>query len=122
VEVKSELYVPGRKFWRPKHASAQIFCLAHATRNIFVHGRSDNFMPFSKHKIATKGQEIYNQKLQEKLEPECQGQIVAIEIDSEDYFLGTSVVKALKKAKKKYPDKLFYLVRVGFPAVHKRRW
>ena len=75
----------------------------------------------SKHQIAARGQEIYDKKLRSKLEPEYRGQIVAIEIDSEDYFLGASVVEAVKEAKKRYSDKLFYFVKVGFPAVHVRR-
>ncbi len=75
----------------------------------------------SKRQIADKGQEIYDRKLKSKLEPKYRGQIVAIETDSEDYFLGTSVVEVVKEARKKYPDKLFYFVRIGFPAVHIRR-
>ncbi|MBM3239143.1 hypothetical protein FJZ31_22850 [Candidatus Poribacteria bacterium] len=74
-----------------------------------------------KNQIAAKGQELYDRKLRNKLEPEYRGQIVAIEIDSEDYFLGASFVEAVKKAKKKYPDKLFYFVKVGFPAVNIHR-
>lgn len=75
----------------------------------------------SKHQIVAKGQEIYDKKLRNKLESDYRGQIVAIEIDSEDYFLGASVVEAVKEAKKKYPDNLFYFVKVGFPAVNIHR-
>ena len=78
-------------------------------------------MTFSRHKIPAKGQEIYDQKLREKLEPAYRGQIVAIEVDSEDYFLGASVIEAVKQGRKKHPDKLFYLVKIGFPAVYVRR-
>ncbi|MCD5417748.1 hypothetical protein LR021_05305 [Candidatus Bipolaricaulota bacterium] len=30
-------------------------------------------------------------------------------------------VEATEKAKRKYPDRLFHVIKVGYPAVHKRR-
>jgi len=77
-------------------------------------------LTINKEELVAKGQEIY-QHLKEKLEPGHNGQIVAIEVESGDYFLGQSVVEAGKKARKKHPDKFFYFVKVGFPAVHIRR-
>jgi hypothetical protein len=64
------------------------------------------------------GKQIYDERLKKILEPSYKGKIVAIEVDSGDYFLGDTVVEAIKKAEEKYPDELFYLVRVGFPAVY----
>ena len=74
----------------------------------------------NKERLVARGQEIY-QRLKERLEPDHNGQIVAIEVESGDYFLDNSVVEAGKKAKEKHPDKLFYFAKVGFPAVHIRR-
>lgn len=75
---------------------------------------------FNKEAFADKGEEIY-QGLKGQLEPKYKGKIVAIEIESGDYFLGKNSIEALTKAKKKHPDKLFYFVKVGYRAVHKRR-
>jgi len=71
-------------------------------------------------KVISGGKEIYN-RLREKLEPEHKGQIVAIEVDSGGYFLGRTVTEATSEARKKHPDKVFYFVRVGFPAVYVHR-
>lgn len=71
--------------------------------------------------LAVKGEEIYASRLKSLLEPTHQGKIVAIEIDSGDSFLGDTVVEAGQKAKERYPDRVFYFVRVGYPAVHRRR-
>jgi len=60
--------------------------------------------------LVEKGEKIYND-----------GKIVAIEPDSGDYFVDNSTVGAIEKAQKKYPDKTFYLVRIGYPAVHIHR-
>lgn len=71
--------------------------------------------------LADKARAIYKDTLKEILEPEYIGQIVAIEVDSGDWFLGESVVDAALKARQKYPDKLFHFIRIGFRAVHKKR-
>ncbi|MFQ6032784.1 MAG: hypothetical protein ACE5K2_07675 [Candidatus Zixiibacteriota bacterium] len=72
-------------------------------------------------KLGDEGERIYREKLKPLLEPEHKGKIVAIEIESGDYFLGDSVVEAGQRAREKCPDKLFHFMRVGFRALHKRR-
>jgi hypothetical protein len=71
--------------------------------------------------LAVKGEDIYATRLKALLEPAHQGKIVAIEIESGDYFLGDTVVEAGQKAKERYPDRVFYFIRVGYSAVHRRR-
>jgi hypothetical protein len=44
---------------------------------------------------------------------------VAIEVDSGDYFIGYDAIEATQKAKKKYPDSTFFLVRIGHLAAFK---
>ncbi len=44
-----------------------------------------------------------------------------IEPETGEWFLGNTTLEALKKAKEKYPDKISYCIRVGFPAVHEQR-
>lgn len=57
----------------------------------------------------------------EELEAKHKGMIAAIEPDSGDYFLGTSVINAVAKGRKKYPDAVFYSIRIGFPGVDQHR-
>jgi len=68
--------------------------------------------------IAKKGRKIYEERLKAKLEKDFKGKIVAIEVETGDYFLGDTVSNALEKAEAKYPNKIFHLVRVGYPGVH----
>ncbi|MFQ6057845.1 MAG: hypothetical protein ACE5MB_03060 [Anaerolineae bacterium] len=67
--------------------------------------------------FSARGKQVY-EGIKAGLEPEHKGEIVAIEPDSGDYFLGKTVGEAGEKAKEKYPDKIFYFVRVGHRAVH----
>jgi len=45
--------------------------------------------------------------------PGKQGEVAVIEPESGDYFLGETLTETLREAKKKYPGKIFYSVRVG---------
>jgi len=49
------------------------------------------------------------------------GQIAAIEMGSQEIFVGKDVVEATLKGWKKYPGQSFYFVRIGYPAVHRHR-
>jgi hypothetical protein len=70
-----------------------------------------------KDEIIDKGERIYA-AIRSELEPEHKGDIAAIEPESGDYFLGKSVIEAIDKAREKYPDKVFHVVRIGYPVVH----
>lgn len=65
--------------------------------------------------IAHKGRDVY-QKISKQVEKEHSGDFVAIEVESGKYFLGQTQVEAIEKAKKSFPAKIFYLMKVGFPA------
>jgi hypothetical protein len=49
------------------------------------------------------------------------GMIAAIEPERGDSFLGKDVIDALKKGRKKYPQGIFYFVRVGYPSGYARK-
>ncbi len=54
--------------------------------------------------FARKGQRIYMRKYKKDIESRYRGKIAAIEPESEDVFIGDSVLDAVTKAKKVYPD------------------
>jgi hypothetical protein len=56
-----------------------------------------------------------------KLARTQKGQIAAIEMESQEIFVGKDVVEATLKGWKKYPKQSFYFVRIGYPAVHRYR-
>jgi len=58
-----------------------------------------------------KVEEIY-QKIKDKLKGQ-EGKIVAIDIDSEGYFIGNDSIEAYEKGIKKYPGKEFFFKRIG---------
>jgi len=69
--------------------------------------------------LAESGQRLYDERLRALLEPEHEGEFVAIDPDTERYFLGRSGLAALRAGRRELPDKLFYLLRVGHDAAYR---
>lgn len=72
-------------------------------------------------RVLRKGERLYQTKLKAILEPIYTGKFAVIEPDSGEYFLGDRIGEAVEKAQAKYPDKLVYIVRIGFRAAIKIR-
>ncbi len=49
------------------------------------------------------------------------GKIAAVEPRSGQCFLGETLVEAAKKARKGFPDRIFYFVRVGSRTAHRHQ-
>src|ERR1043165_1480508 len=57
--------------------------------------------------LAALGQRFYDERLKALLEPEREGEFVAIDPDIERYFLGPTGLTALRAGRKELPSKLF---------------
>ena len=55
--------------------------------------------------------EVY-QRIKSKLKGQ-EGKIVAIDMETGDYFLGTNTLEAYEKGRQKYPQAEFFFMRVG---------
>jgi hypothetical protein len=69
-------------------------------------------------KLTEVAKRLYEDELRSKLESRYNGKIVVIDAESGDYFLGEDLHEANEKARKKYPNNVFYAVKVGYPAVY----
>jgi len=70
--------------------------------------------------LCSKGEKIYDE-IKEKLEPTLNNKFVAIEVDSDDYFIGNDAIEAANKARGKYPSSVFFLAKIGYPAAFKTK-
>lgn len=61
---------------------------------------------------------IYRDRLKGELEPDRNGEIIAVEVESGEYFLGRSEIEAYDQAVKKHPGKKFAFLRVGSKTTH----
>ncbi len=66
-------------------------------------------------KIAETGAKIY-ESIRLQFEPAQNGKFLAIDIGSKDTFIGNTSSEAVELARKAHPDKVFYVVKIGFSA------
>lgn len=64
-------------------------------------------------KIAKEGVKIYEQ-IKVNYDPKEKGKFLAIDIDSKDAYLGNTSAEALELARQNHPNKVFYVVKIGF--------
>lgn len=66
--------------------------------------------------FLAKSKEVYL-TIRDELEPAHEGEIVAIDPDSGEYFLGKTLMEANEAAFAKHPNELLCFVRIGSSAV-----
>jgi len=64
-------------------------------------------------KIAEEGVKIYDQ-IKVNYDPKEKGKFLAIDIDSKNTYLGNTSAEALELARQNHPNKVFYVVKIGF--------
>ena len=69
--------------------------------------------------LTVRGKEFYEKNLKAILEPQHNGEFVAIEPYSERYFLDEDSTQVALKALAEMPGKKFYFARVGYQYAHK---
>ena len=65
--------------------------------------------------LAEEGNRIYEEVKQE-YEPQQNGKFLAIEVERKSVYLGDTSSEAVEKARKIHPDKVFFVVKIGFSA------
>ncbi|MBM3237811.1 hypothetical protein FJZ31_16100 [Candidatus Poribacteria bacterium] len=71
--------------------------------------------------IVRKSEEIY-QNIKTEMEANHKGKFLAIDPESGNYYLGKTSLEAGLNGRKEHPNSVFYIIRIGFPYVYKRRW
>lgn len=71
--------------------------------------------PVNLEDFSKKSLEYYEQ-IKEQLKKETMGKFVALDYETSQYWLGETASETLEKAKKQFPEKLFYLLQIGFPS------
>ena len=70
---------------------------------------------YSSAEIVQRGQALYEQRLRAQVEARHQGKFLVLDIETGDYEIDADDVSAVQRAKTKYPDAAFYIVRIGSP-------
>ena len=76
----------------------------------------DNLIKNNIEQIAQEGARIYEQ-IKSEYDPRERGKFLAIEVDSKKVYFGNTSIEAMELAKKNHPDKIFYVVKIGFDVI-----
>ena len=64
-------------------------------------------------RIAEEGSKIY-QEIKSQYDPKEKGKFLAIDIESKKTYLGSTSAEAVEAARKNHPNKIFYVIKIGF--------
>ena len=79
-------------------------------------------MPYPRYtsdEISSRGQMLYDQQIQARVDADNKGKFLILDIETGDYEMDENEWVALQRAKTKHPDAAFYIVRIGYPTAHK---
>jgi len=66
--------------------------------------------------VAESAKKVYDEDLRVQLEQEHRDEFVAIEPTSRRFFLGKTFLEVALEAKKTYPDRKSFVIRIGHDA------
>lgn len=75
--------------------------------------------PDERQRIATIGQQIYNQLAATRLRPEDDGKFIAIDIDSASFDIDADDFTATERLLRRHPNARMWLGRVGRKAAYR---
>ena len=73
---------------------------------------------YSKEELARRGQELYKSSIQQQVEAENEGKIVAIDIETGDFEVDDTIMGATDRLFERQPDAQPWTLRVGHVAVY----
>lgn len=68
--------------------------------------------------IARRGQAIYESRIRALVEAEHKGEFLVLDVDSGDYEIDVEDIAAMKRARAKHPEAVFYIARIGFSTAY----
>ena len=74
---------------------------------------------YAKEEFAQRGNKIYQESVRRGVEDGNKGRIVAIDIESGAYEIDDDVLAATRRLYARYPSAQPWVVRIGYPAVHR---
>ena len=73
----------------------------------------------SKAEFARRGDAIYEKEVRPQLKASNMDKFAAVDIESGEFAIAADELKACHKLRKRIPDAQIWMVRVGYPYVHR---
>jgi hypothetical protein len=76
---------------------------------------------FSSDEIVRRGEQLYEDTIRARVEPQHRGQMIVIDIETGEYEIDSSTLPAARRAQARHPHAALYSKRIGFDAVYEFR-
>ena len=74
---------------------------------------------YTSEEIARRGQALYEERLRAAVDARDRGKFLVLDVETGEYELDVDEVAALQRAKRKRPDAVLYILRIGYPAAYR---
>lgn len=74
---------------------------------------------YSSEEIARRGQALYEEQLRAVVDARDRGKFLVLDIETGEYELDVDEVAAIQRAKRRKPDAVLYILRIGYPAAYR---
>ncbi|HZP80104.1 MAG TPA: hypothetical protein VFB21_00575 [Chthonomonadaceae bacterium] len=72
---------------------------------------------YSSEEIVARAKALYEQKIRAGVEPENIGKFLVIDIEPGDYEMDADEMAVIQRSRKRHPNGVFHMMRVGYPAM-----
>ena len=74
---------------------------------------------YTSEETARRGQALYEERLRAEVDARDRGKFLVLDIETGEYEIDVDELAALQRAKRKNPDAVLYILRVGYPAAYR---
>ena len=74
---------------------------------------------YTSEEIARRGQALYEERLRAEVDARDRGKFLVLDIETGEHEIDVDELAALQRAKRKNPDAVLYILRVGYPAAYR---
>lgn len=112
VTIQESEFIPNPEFGAPFAKADWVGCCEESIHRV-VKAVQDTL------ELIERAKQAYLEELAQKLEPDHKGEIVAIELGTNDYFVGDDELDAADKARAAGHVGALFFLRVGSPYAHR---
>ncbi len=74
---------------------------------------------FTTAEIVRQGQRLYDQRIRHEVDAANQGKFLVLDIETGEYEISASDLKAMQRVRSANPDAALYVIRIGFPTAYR---
>jgi len=74
---------------------------------------------YTDEEVVRRGEMLYEQQIKAKVKDKDQGKFLVLDIETGAYEIDADELTVLNRVKRKYPNSVLYMLRIGRPAAYR---